>query len=248
LTVLAQGRAHLYDVTVADPIPRSKAPTPEGTAAHRPRRAPRPEERQRDAERTRQQLLAAALDEFSAKGFSGARVQDIAARAGVNKQLINYYFGSKEGLYEALQEMWRQQEAAFTSPDLPIDVLIGRYLHASLADPRMTRLLVWDGLAETTGESLSYPQSGDDQETGTNDVADLRRRQANGELASDLDPACVLLALMGALSAPLIMPQVARRIGLDPNSGEFEARYTQQLQRIVRHLTDRAAGTPHTPA
>jgi AcrR family transcriptional regulator len=31
-------------------------------------------------------LLAAALDEFSAKGFAGTRVADIAARAGVNKQ------------------------------------------------------------------------------------------------------------------------------------------------------------------
>lgn len=216
---------------------------PKGTAAHQPRRAPRPDERQRDADRTRQLLLAAALDEFSAKGFSGARVQDIARRAGVNKQLINYYFGSKEGLYEALQDMWRQQEAAFATPDLPIDVLIGRYLHAALADPRMTRLLVWAGLAEATGKTPPRPLSRGEEQTGTNDVADLRRRQANGELANDLDPACVLLALMGALSAPLIIPQVARRLGLHPSSGEFEPRYREQLQRIVRHLTGRTGGS-----
>jgi TetR/AcrR family transcriptional regulator len=225
---------------------RTPPPTtlgPEGTAAHRPRRAPRPEERQRDADRTRQLLLAAALDEFSAKGFSGARVQDIARRAGVNKQLINYYFGSKDGLYEALQDMWRQQEAAFATPDLPIDILIGRYLHAALADPRMTRLLAWAGLAEAAEETPPRLLSGDEEQTGTSDVADLRRRQANGELASDLDPACVLLALMGALTAPLIMPQVARRIGLDPSSGEFEPRYREQLQRIVRHLSGRPDGS-----
>ncbi len=228
---------------MATRIPPPNTHDPEGAAAHRPRRAPRPEERQRDADRTRQQLLAAALDEFSAKGFSGARVQDIARRAGVNKQLINYYFGSKEGLYEALQDMWRQQEAAFATPDLPIDVLTGRYLHAALADPRMTRLLVWAGLAEASGKTPPRPLSDDEQQTGTSDVADLRRRQANGELANDLDPACVLLALMGALSAPLIMPQVARRVGLAPSSGEFEPRYREQLQRIVRYLTGRPGGS-----
>jgi hypothetical protein len=40
-------------------------------------------------------LLAAALEEFAARGYAGARVQDIADRAGVNKQLINYYFGAR---------------------------------------------------------------------------------------------------------------------------------------------------------
>jgi TetR/AcrR family transcriptional regulator len=107
----------------------------------------------------------------------------------------------------------------------------------------MTRLLVWAGLDEATGETPPRPLSGDEQRTGTSDVADLRRRQANGELANDLDPACTLLALMGALSAPLIMPQVARRVGLDPSSGEFEPRYREQLQRIVRHLTGRPGGS-----
>src|SRR5205807_7119066 len=67
--------------------------------AVRSRRAPAPGERQQDADRSRRLLLAAALEEFAAKGFAGARVQEIAARAGVNKQLINYYFDSKEGLY-----------------------------------------------------------------------------------------------------------------------------------------------------
>src|SRR5882672_2033057 len=72
----------------------------------RPRRAPSGPERQRDADRSRRALLDAALEEFSLRGFAGARVADIARRAGVNKQLINYYFGSKEGLYLALQRAW----------------------------------------------------------------------------------------------------------------------------------------------
>jgi AcrR family transcriptional regulator len=44
-------------------------------------------------------ILAAALREFAANGYSGARIERIAAAAGVNDRLIYYYFGSKEALY-----------------------------------------------------------------------------------------------------------------------------------------------------
>jgi AcrR family transcriptional regulator len=47
----------------------------------------------------RQRILDAALDEFAAYGLAGARVQRIARRAGINKAMLYYYFGSKERLY-----------------------------------------------------------------------------------------------------------------------------------------------------
>jgi TetR/AcrR family transcriptional regulator len=56
-------------------------------------------------EGAREAILAAARAEFSAHGLTGARVNEIAARAGVNKQLIYYYFGSKEDLYRAALEV-----------------------------------------------------------------------------------------------------------------------------------------------
>ena len=55
----------------------------------------------RDAERTQQAILAAAEDEFADKGLAGARVDTIAEQSGVNKRMLYYYFGSKEGLYIA---------------------------------------------------------------------------------------------------------------------------------------------------
>jgi AcrR family transcriptional regulator len=62
------------------------------------------EPRQRDSDRSRQQILDAARDEFAGHGLSGARVDRIAAGAGVNKRLIYYYFGSKDGLFTAVLE------------------------------------------------------------------------------------------------------------------------------------------------
>src|ERR1700712_840448 len=47
-------------------------------------------------------ILQVAIREFAQKGLAGARVAEIAEQAGVNKQLLYYYFGSKEGLYSAV--------------------------------------------------------------------------------------------------------------------------------------------------
>ena len=48
---------------------------------------------------TRNIILAAARSLFAEKGFEGTSTQEIADRAGVNKRLVFYYFGSKEDLY-----------------------------------------------------------------------------------------------------------------------------------------------------
>jgi len=59
---------------------------------------------ERSAE-TRGRILDAALSEFAANGLAGARTEQIAAAAGVNKALLYYYFESKEKLYSAALEM-----------------------------------------------------------------------------------------------------------------------------------------------
>jgi AcrR family transcriptional regulator len=61
-------------------------------------------ERQRDAERTRAEILDVATREFADKGYSGARVDEIAAKTSTTKRMIYYYFGGKEQLYVAALE------------------------------------------------------------------------------------------------------------------------------------------------
>ncbi|MFV2179240.1 TetR/AcrR family transcriptional regulator [Actinomadura sp. LOL_016] len=199
----------------------------------RARRAPEPDERRLDAERTRTLLLEAALDEFAAKGYAGARVQDIADRAGVNKQLISYHFGGKEGLYCELGRRWLEREARFNDPAVPLPDLVVRYLRNALDDPRGSRLEAWRGLTEDPGDAQSPPPE---------DLSDMERRKAAGEIADDLDPGYVMLALQAMVSLPVARPTVVRRVlGVDPASPEFRERYAEQLARIVRHL---AGGSP----
>jgi AcrR family transcriptional regulator len=60
--------------------------------------------RKLDPERTRQDILAAAREEFAERGLNGARMDSIAARTKTVKHMIYHYFGSKEGLYLAVLE------------------------------------------------------------------------------------------------------------------------------------------------
>ena len=55
-------------------------------------------------EKTRQEILVAAMQEFASKGFSGARVDDIVAKTSTTKPMVYYHFGSKEKLYAAVME------------------------------------------------------------------------------------------------------------------------------------------------
>jgi TetR/AcrR family transcriptional regulator len=73
------------------------------------RRANGKRPQRRNPEATRQKLLAAARREFADSGLAGARVDEIAARAGVNKQLVYHYFGDKDALYLAVLE-WVYEE------------------------------------------------------------------------------------------------------------------------------------------
>jgi TetR/AcrR family transcriptional regulator len=59
------------------------------------------EGRQRDPERTKQEILLVATEEFAKKGFAGTRVDEIAAQTRTTKRMIYYHFGSKELLYIA---------------------------------------------------------------------------------------------------------------------------------------------------
>jgi AcrR family transcriptional regulator len=71
---------------------------------------------------TEEKILAAARKVFITKGMAGARMQDIADEAGMNKALLHYYFRSKEQLFENIfvkltQGFWEQISSIFESDD-----------------------------------------------------------------------------------------------------------------------------------
>jgi TetR/AcrR family transcriptional regulator len=220
---------------------RSTGPSAEPTtrpAAEPTARRRRPEDRRRDADRTRSELIQAAFDEFAARGFAGARVQDIAARTGVDKQLISYYFAGKDGLYQEVLRTQFARDAAVNDPDLPLEDNAARYVRHALADPRLTRLLLWAGLSEDPDNPATLPPA-------SLDLTSMTARQQRGEIPSDLDPAAVLLIVIGAVTAAVALPHVVRAIfDLDPSGPDFEDHYAEQLRALLAHLHDRQPDHP----
>ena len=79
----------------------SRAIAPEHNETPKESSEPR---RKYDPEETKRNILEVATQEFSSMGLTGARVDAIAERTNTTKRMLYYYFGSKEGLYEAVLE------------------------------------------------------------------------------------------------------------------------------------------------
>ena len=92
---------------------------------------------------TRERLLAAAREEFAARGFDGAKVDRIARKARINKAMVYYHFPSKAALYLAiLREQFSAVAAAVSEVrargGAPVDQLssyIETIAHVALARP-----------------------------------------------------------------------------------------------------------------
>lgn len=196
------------------------------------RRAPSADARQRDAERSRRLILEAALAEFAERGFAGARTSAIARRAGVNAQLISYYFDGKAGLYQELTRQGRQGSDRLADPDVPLAEVVAAFLRQNVAQHEWARLLVWEALSP----------AGDDAEAGApaffqDMIEGMRLRQERGELAPELDPAAVLVVLFAAAFAPVVLPQLTTAVtGHAPDSVEAVDELAARLRPVIARL------------
>jgi AcrR family transcriptional regulator len=135
--------------------------------------------------RAADRILQAALAEFSAHGPVGARTREIAERAGVNRQLIHYYFRDKAGLYEAVLAR-AAEEVASQLVRLPLVGLT--------AVERLRRLLLGQfeflqRYPEHTSLLIAARGGGDWADIAVRPIAALLRDgQATGFFRDDVDP------------------------------------------------------------
>jgi AcrR family transcriptional regulator len=189
----------------------------------------------RDPEATRRRILDAALEEFSAKGIAGARVEAIAERADVNKAMLYYYFGSKDGLFRAvLDEPIADHVGGLHSADVSSpDRLVAR--SEDLApDPAFVRLLAWEGLENDPSD----PAEGDlRREFFAAWVRTVEEEQRAGNLPADLGASQLVFAEICLVLGPMILPQVARLVtGLDVDDPRFGEERRRFLAAVTRRL------------
>lgn len=133
-----------------------------------------------------QRVLAAAAEEFARRGFAGGRVEEIARRAGVNKQLLFYYYHSKRGLFQAVvNHAARELERALADLQVPAGRPLERMRRALDAQfdylarrPELVALLSQGGRAEGASFAPAIKQV----------VVLLAEGQGRGEVRDDLDP------------------------------------------------------------
>ena len=105
--------------------------------------------RHNDPARTREQILAKATDEFARLGFEGGRVDRIAARCNLSKNMLYYYFHSKEKLfvavlermYERMRDQQRDLAVRTSDPAVALEQLIRYTFNAFRDDPTIIRLM-----------------------------------------------------------------------------------------------------------
>jgi len=160
-----------------------------------PRRRSR-RQRTNDPDGNRRNIIEIATQEFAENGFSGARVDEIAARTKTSKRMIYYYFGGKEGLYIAvLEQAYRNirsvegtLDLAQQSPEEALRALVGFTFDYQNAHPEFIRLVMNENILH--GAYLA--QSKDIQRLNlavVSAVGDLLARgQREGVFRSDLDP------------------------------------------------------------
>jgi AcrR family transcriptional regulator len=186
----------------------------------------------RNPARTRERILAAALKEFAAKGFAGARVDAIARRADINKRMLYHYFGNKEKLFRAVlrQKIAERRAWADNLPSDPAERL-PFWFKMACDDAGWIRLLEWEAL-QNDGQKVI-----DEKErlAGAVDwVKRLRQRQERGDLSAEFDARHLALAMQSLTMFPMAFPQLTRFImGRTIDDPKFQRDHAAFLKKFA---------------
>lgn len=155
---------------------------------------------QRDAEATKASILDAAEEEFAQNGLLGARTESIAARTGVTKAMIHYYYKSKEGLYEAvLERAFLERLRALQGLELeslPADealrVVIDQFIDSAAEHTRLSAIFMYEAIQN---KGKYYNKLGVITLYGT--IAHIIERGVKAGLFRDADPKHTAVNIVG---------------------------------------------------
>jgi TetR/AcrR family transcriptional regulator len=194
---------------------------------------------------TKARIRTAALHEFSAHGFAGARVQRIAASAKVNIRMIYYFFGSKRKLLEAVVgDIFRHRKAHLAADFANGGDLLTTYFDGYAEDSERVRLLQWEALqTKLPGGAKTLTDFKGRQEVTRYRIASIIDLQRRKVLPGDLDPQLLYLAFVALSIYPMAFPQsVLIATGKNSADKKFQRRYRAFLKQLSEALgTDRTS-------
>ncbi|HXZ84253.1 MAG TPA: TetR family transcriptional regulator [Myxococcota bacterium] len=173
----------------------------------------------RAAEDVRRELVAAARELFARRGFGDVGIRELARAAGVTPGMISYYFGGKQGLYEAMLAsvfdglIARVGELLAESPrtTAPVEALIRLYVATIASQPWVPALLLREvvtaGPAARARFVERFAQRGLPLLQGL-----LAKEIESGALRADLDPRLAVLSLAGMSVFPFLTHPVLGKV------------------------------------
>ena len=193
---------------------------------------------------TKTRILDAADEIFVRRGIDGARMQEIADHAGVNKALLHYYFRSKADLARAV---WLRIASSFVpgifqmmASDIPLDDKIDRFVDAY--HDRLTRHPYL--LAYVLSEAARHPDivgdfySAERRQAARRMIGKLRRQleeQARAKRMVPLSAEQFLVTLAGSCLFPFAArPMIAEALGLKAKA--FDGFMEQRRQELPAFL------------
>jgi TetR/AcrR family transcriptional regulator len=210
----------------------------------------------RNPEGSRVKILDAARVEFVSHGLNGARVDRIAERSGVNKNLIYHYFGSKdalylavlEGIYADLRARQQDQDLRQLPPIEGMKQLVRNTFDHFVATPDLIRLMSVENIHY--GEHLKTSQTTKPLYHGLLDTIRilLKRGQHEGAFRNGVDPIDLYLSISG-LAYFFLSNQHTLSWLLDRDLASRQRvskRRDHVVEMVLSYLTQRPRGTRKT--
>jgi TetR/AcrR family transcriptional regulator len=206
--------------------------------------------RTRNRERTRGSIVAAARAEFASRGYSGARMEQIAQRAGVKKELIYHYFRSKEALFEEVRtSQLADAEADHALPQSPLadrtqdaSSLFAWRFNRMLGDLEWIKLLTWEAVQTDVAPP---PNEEGRRATIRKSIAAIKAAQKDGLLPADFDARFLQLSMFALATYPLAFAQItAMTTGMAASDKRFQKAWTGFLQQLGERLLSPTAARP----
>lgn len=157
---------------------------------------------------TKQRILDAAQEEFSAYGLAGARIDRIAKNAKASKERMYAYFGDKENIFHAvldanlieLMERHSHREPGDDLPDFAATVF-----EETCRKPQLQRMIIWGQLQ---GESVRMREQAQRRPDWSRQMESIRRAQAEGLVTSQWEPEDLITLIFGLVFSWMVAPGV----------------------------------------
>ena len=208
------------------------------------RRPGRPRGEAGEGSEVAQRLLDAATELAVEQGFDACGLREIAARAEVSSGMIAYYFGDRQGLYEAMfqraiDRVGHQVTILLGDEQRPwhdrLDELVRIHIEAIAADPWLPKLIISEVLAKNDSSVTNRIANHAGQGPMQLMIRWIEEEQARGILRANLDARLLAMTIASLAVFPFLMlPIIGDEIGISLDD-EFPARLIEHNQRLLAH-------------